>query len=131
MNETGAFYPEADFALRNPETIHLGSLVPSRVGDPDFADLAKEISETQEIEGASVTRVPAEPCTDAELSCVLAVVDQFASVRTLHSPDQLTVQEQFVQVLGIVVLPGHVMPLGVPNPRFLGAPTIPVGRFQG
>ncbi|GIT30908.1 MAG: hypothetical protein Ct9H300mP1_29540 [Planctomycetaceae bacterium] len=48
------------------------NVVTPHIGDPDFADLAEEVAETQVVEVATIFDAAAHPAEDAELGIVLA-----------------------------------------------------------
>ena len=91
----------------------LGAPVPQDTRDPYLSDIPEIIPPTQEIELPAVTRIAVEPSADAELRIMYAVIDQPASVRSVHLPDQRPVQEELMHVLRVAVLPGDVVPLGI------------------
>ena len=114
LEQTGTGFCGRPIPSRVPESLPEASTsVAADVGDPDLADLAEEVTFPEVIETATVAGIAGESRTHAELGVVIAVVHEFPPVGTMHLPDQTSVEEQFVQVLDVVVLPGDVMPLGV------------------
>ena len=109
--------------------LQLSLSVAAYFGDSDLADLTEEVSKAEVVEPSAVFGAAPKPGEDAELGLVFAIVDQLPTVRVGHAPDQPAVQEQLMEIFLVVVLPGDVMPLGVPDTDHRRLADNPLGAF--
>lgn len=103
---------ELRFRLCQPVAFH--------VRDPYLADLTQKVTFPQPVECTTVTGIAAQAAANAELSFVPAVVDELVPAGAGHLPDQHAVRKYLVAVIGAVVLPRHVVLLGVVDSHFCG-----------